>query len=192
MSECPNRMLQDGKQDATAAGEAGFTYIDVVIAIGILLTGIVALLSAMTAAVATSGRGEQQLIAKQFATSTMESIFSARDINNPNITSFAAIANDTSLGPPQGLFLSGVQPIYNSTGNDGIIGTADDGWGPDGAPGGGDDLTPVAGFSRTITIAPVSPGLISITVTISYQSGGLNFTETLTSMMANYNTQKFN
>jgi len=190
MSECPNRMLQDGKQDATAAGEAGFTYIDVVIAIGILLTGIVALLSAMTAAVATSGRGEQQLIAKQFATSTIESIFSARDINNPAITSFALIANDTAS--PPGLFLSGVQPIYNSTGNDGIIGTADDGYGPDGVLGGGDDLTPVSGFTRQIAIAPVSPGLISITVTIYYTSSGLNFQETLTSYMANYNTQKYN
>jgi len=166
--------------------EGGFSYIDVLIAIGILMTGIVALLSAMTAAVATAGRSEQQLLAKQFATSTMESIFSARDINNQNITSFAVIANDSTAG---GLFLTGVTPIYNSTGADGIIGTKDDGWGPDGVKGTADDLTAVNGFSRKIEIAPVSPGLISITVTIYYQTSGLTFSQTLTSYMANYNTQ---
>jgi type II secretory pathway pseudopilin PulG len=188
MSESPNNALADGTRHPAAAAQAGFTYVDVLIAIGILMTGIVALLSAMTAAIATSGRGQQQLIAKQYATSTMESIFSARDINNPKITSFAVIANDTTAG---GLFLTGVQPVYNSTGKDGIIGTADDGWGPDGIQGTPDDLTPVPGFTRTITIAPVSTGVISITVTITCQSMGLTFSETLTSYMANYNTQKF-
>jgi len=190
MSESTIDALNDRRAQQPTA-EAGFTYVDVLIAIGILLTGIVALLSAMTAAVVTSGRGQQQLIAKQFATSTMESIFSARDINNPNIPNFAAIANDTSLGPPRGLFLTGVQPIYNSTGRDGIIGTADDGWGPDGIQGNADDLAPAPGFSRMITITQVSPGLISITVTVYYQSSGLTFNESLTSYMANYNTQKF-
>jgi hypothetical protein len=188
MSESPNDALTDGIRDPKAGTEAGFTYVDVLIAIGILMTGIVALLSAMTAAVATSGRGQQQLMAKEYATSTMESIFSARDINNPNIRTFAAIANNTTTG---GLFLTGVQSIYNSTGADGIIGTADDGWGPDGIPGTSDDLAPVPGFSRQITITPVSPGLISITVTIYYQAMGLTFNESLTSYMANYNTQKF-
>jgi type II secretory pathway pseudopilin PulG len=185
MSECRNykETTRDGSE---GRNEGGFSYIDVLIAIGILMTGIVALLSAMTAAVATSGRGQQQLMAKQFATSTMESIFSARDINNPNITSFAVIANDTTTG---GLFLTGVTPIYDSTGADGIIGTKDDGWGPDGKKGTADDLTPVNGFSRKIEITPVSPGLISITVTIFYQSSGLTFSQSLTSYMANYNTQ---
>src|SRR5262245_41397899 len=183
MSECPIVRAQDGER-STSEHERGFTYIDVLIAIGILMTGIVALLSAMTAGIATSGRGQQQLIAKQFATSTMESIFSARDINNPNITSFAVIANT-----PGGLFLSGRQPIFNSTGADGIIGTSDDGWGPDGRQGTSDDLTPVQGFSRQIQITPISPGLIQVDVTIFYQYGGLTFSQSLTSYMANYNTQ---
>jgi hypothetical protein len=185
MNECRN--YKETSRDSSAGGnESGFSYIDVLIAIGILMTGIVALLSAMTAAVATSGRGEQQLMAKQYATSTMESIFSARDINNPNITSFAVIANDTTAG---GLFLTGVTPIYDSTGADGIIGTKDDGWGPDGTKGTADDLTAVNGFSRKIEITPVSPGLISITVTVYYQTSGLTFSQSLTSYMANYNTQ---
>jgi hypothetical protein len=185
MNECLDYKVTNS-QGSAGGNEGGFSYIDVLIAIGILMTGIVALLSAMTAAVATSGRSEQQLLAKQFATSTMESIFSARDINNPKITSFAVIANDTT---PNGLFLTGVTPIFDSTGADGIIGTADDGWGPDGKKGTADDLTPVNGLSRKIEITPVSPGLISITVTIYYQSSGLTFSQSLTSYMANYNTQ---
>src|SRR5215469_16988006 len=110
MSECLDHKMTNWESSA-GGSESGFSYIDVLIAIGILMTGIIALLSAMTAAVATSGRGQQQLMAKQFATSTMESIFSAQDINNANITSFAVIANDTTAG---GLFLTGVTPIYNS------------------------------------------------------------------------------
>lgn len=188
MSERPTTTVQDG-EGGSSINEGGFTYIDVLIAIAILMTGIVALLSAMTAALATSGRGQQQLIAKQFATSTMESIFSARDINNPNIPSFAAIANDTTVG---GLFLTGRQPIYAATGADGIIGTADDGWGPDGRQGTADDLSPINGFWRRIAITPVSPGLIQIDVTIYYTATNLTFSETLTSFMANYNTQRFN
>jgi type II secretory pathway pseudopilin PulG len=185
MSECRTATVTNG-QRAAAGSEGGFTYIDVLIAIAILMTGVVALLSAMTAAIATSSRGQQQLLAKQYATSTMESIFSARDINNPKITSFAVIANDTTAG---GIFLTGTTPIYGSTGVDGISGTADDGWGPNGAPGGGDDLTPIPGFSRSIVITPVSTGLISVTVTIFYQASGLTFSQSLTSYMANYNTQ---
>src|SRR5215467_16125690 len=185
MSECRSAIVTNSNNE-TPGTEGGFSYIDVLIAIAILMTGIVALLSAMTAGLVTSTRGEQQLTAKQFATSTMESIFSARDINNPNITSFGVIANDTTAG---GLFLTGVTPIYNSTGADGIIGTKDDGWGPDGVKGTADDLTAVNGFSRKIEIAPVSPGLISITVTIYYQTSGLTFSQSLTSYMANYNTQ---
>ena len=180
------RLTATVKNGDSPENESGFSYIDVLIAIGILMTGIVALLSAMTAAIATSGRGQQQLMAKQYATSTMESIFSARDINNPNITSFAVIRNNTTTG---GLFLTGRQPIYAATGPDGIIGTADDGWGPDGRQGTSDDLSPINGFSRQITITPVTTGLIQIDVTIYYQAGGLTFSQSLTSYMANYNTQ---
>ena len=185
MNECLDYKVTNS-QGSAGGNEGGFSYIDVLIAIGILMTGIVGLLSAMTAAVATSGRSEQQLLAKQYATSTMESIFSARDINNPKITSFDVIANDTT---PGGLFLTGVTPIYDSTGADGIIGTADDGYGLDGQKGTADDLSPVNGYSRKIEIAPVSPGLISITVTVYYQSSGLTFSQQVTSYMANYNTQ---
>src|SRR5215467_4266047 len=134
-----------GPDVSRVASEGGFSLIDIMIAISILMVGVIALLGTMTIGLVTSGRGQQQLIAKQFVTSTMESIFSARDLNNPAITSFGVIANDTT---PGGLFLTGKQPIYNSTGSDGIIGTKDDGWGPDGSKGTPDDLTAVTGMQR--------------------------------------------
>ncbi len=45
--------------------EAGFTYIDVMIAIVILMVGILALMAAMSGAVLQAKGQEQQLIAKQ-------------------------------------------------------------------------------------------------------------------------------
>ncbi|HWX40127.1 MAG TPA: hypothetical protein VN345_03160 [Blastocatellia bacterium] len=168
------------------ASEGGFSLVDIMIAISILMIGVIALLGTMTIGLVTTGRGQQQLIAKQYVTSTMESIFSARDLNNPNITSFGVIANDTTTG---GLFLSGKQPIYNSTGNDGIIGTKDDGWGSDGIKGTPDDLTSVTGMQREIKITQVETGLIQVTVTVYFQVSGFIFQESLSSYMANYNTQ---
>jgi hypothetical protein len=180
------------------SSESGFSYIDVMVAITIMLVGIIALLATMTLGLVTTGRGQQQLIAKQYLTSTMESIFSARDLNNPNIPNFAVIANDnttvtyqsgTSTVTTKGIFLSGKQPIYNATGNDGIIGTADDGWGPDGKAGTSDDLAALSGMQRQITITSVSSGVIQITVTVFFEVSGFVFQESMTSYMANYNTQ---
>jgi len=167
-------------------GESGFSLVDVLIAISVLMVGILALLSAMTVAIVGTTQSSQQATAKQFAVSTMESIFSARDINNPIITSFSVIANDTTTG---GIFLSGDQPIYNSAGCDGVIGTKDDSWGADCAQGTTDDLTAVPGFRRTIAITAVQTNVIQIVVTITYQVNGHTYSEQLTSFMGNYNTQ---
>src|SRR5215467_3368315 len=193
-----NQHTPNGAPHNDISSESGFSYIDVMMAITILLVGIVSLLATMTIGLVTTGRGQQQLVAKQYVTSTMESIFSARDLNNPNIPNFAVIANDNTTvtyGPAnsqvttKGIFLTGKQPIYNSTGNDGIIGTADDGYGPDGKSGTSDDLTAVSGMQRQITITQVSTGVIQITVTIFFQVSGFTFQESMTSYMANYNTQ---
>ena len=59
--------------------EAGFTYIDVMVAVVILLVGILALMSAITGAVFQTKGQEYQLSAKQIATSTMESIMSVKE-----------------------------------------------------------------------------------------------------------------
>jgi hypothetical protein len=197
--ECaPNESARNESDRNEFSSESGFSYIDLMVAITIMLVGIIALLATMTLGLVTTGRGQQQLIAKQYLTSSMESIFSARDLDNPNIPNFAVIANDnttvtyqsgTSTVTTKGIFLSGKQPIFNSTGNDGIIGTADDGWGPDGKAGTSDDLAALSGMQRQITITSVSSGVIQITVTVFFEVSGFVFQESMTSYMANYNTQ---
>ena len=167
--------------------QSGFTVLDVLIGTTILMTGVLALLGAMTSAVVVTSQSQQQLQAKQFCTSTMESIFSARDVG---IATFAQVANTTTTG---GIFLTGTVPIYNGTGPDGIIGTADDSYGPDGLPNTADDLKPVDQFQRQITITDISTpstanNLRKITVTIFYKYSSLTFSQTMTSYMANYNT----
>ena len=127
---------------AAATRQAGFTSVDVLIALAILLIGILALVAAVTGAVVRSRLGEQQLLAKQDVSSTLESVISVRDINNQLIGGWSAVANTSNpvLNPDGtvqrgGLFLSGEQPLYKNTngqelgfnrGKDRILGTKDD------------------------------------------------------------------
>ena len=85
-----------------------------------------------------------------------------------------------------GIFLSGLQPMYNS-GADGIFGTADDAAsgeetiqdpGPDGVFQTADDtFIPLTGYQRQITISPLYDAggnmittLRSTTITVQYQT----------------------
>src|ERR1041384_6840955 len=113
-------------------GEAGFSYIDVMVAVTILLVGIMAMLSAITGGIVMTTTSQQHLAAKQYAQSTIEAIFSARDLDE---LTFSAIGNVGDTTIPGGVFLSGDQVIYPSPGRDGIVGTADDAAGPDGTTG---------------------------------------------------------
>jgi hypothetical protein len=186
-------------QEARRGQEGGFTYIDVMMAIGVMTIGMLGLLMTMTTAMVATSQGQYEVVAKQFATSTMESIFSARDINNPNITSFAAIANQANGG----IFVNGYNPVYvlntnaagqvvPATGPDGIMGTTDDN-----QPVNSTSPTPQAYplFSRQIAITSIgtdsngNTNLIKIVVTIKYQVNNLTLTQSMTSYMANYNTQ---
>src|SRR4051812_17132179 len=62
------RMLQK-------TNESGFSYIDVMIALVILMVGILASAAALTANLVRSFETEKQVVAKQIALSTIESIF---------------------------------------------------------------------------------------------------------------------
>lgn len=174
--------------------ESGFSYIDVMIAITILLVGIMSLVGAMTSAVVMTTKSQDMLAAKQYASSTVEAIFSARDI--PNLLGWDAIGNATNPATPRGVFPSGEEDIWPTAGRDGIVGTTDDSAGPDGIKGNTDDGTPVPGYKRLITITdlpdPDRPNaainLRRIDVTITFAAGGKPHTETFTSYAANYRT----
>lgn len=177
--------------------EAGFSYIDVMCAIVILLVGILALLSAISGAVFQSKAQEQQLNAKQISSSTMESIMSVKETDRRDILvrfGWTRVGNIGSnldgLGNPQGIFLNGFQPVLTNAGPDQVIGTADDN-GP-----------VVAGYQRRIVITDqcdadrpsancVPPGTFpvrirSVQVTITYFVGAIQRQEVLTTVLTNY------
>lgn len=176
--------------------QTGFSYVDVMIAVTVLMVGVMAMLSAITSGMVMTTTSQQQLAAKQYALSTVEAIFSARDVN-PDVLGWDAIGNIGDATIPGGVFSSGDGPFYSTAGPDGIIGTADDSAGPDGVVGNSDDSSPVDGFSREIVITnipdPDRPGaaisLRQLDVTVSYKLGNAQLRQTMTSYAANYRTQ---
>ena len=180
-----------------ATSETGFSYIDVMIAIVILLVGILALLSAISGAVFQSKGQEQQLNAKQIAASTMESIMSVKETDQqviPVRLGWNAVGNLGSnlnaLGVPQGIFLNGFQPVRINAGPDQVIGTSDD------------NGSVIQGFQRRIIITDQCdadrpsancepPGTFpvrirSVQVIITYFVGSIQRQENLTTVLTDY------
>lgn len=128
--------------------QAGFSYIDVMIAIVILMVGILALLSAISASILLSKGQENQLQAKQIVTSTMESIMSVKESSDYHL-GWYSIGNVGSnpwplpTSAPAGIFVVGFQSVTENPGHDQIWGTADDS-GP-----------VIDGFRRQVTITDV-------------------------------------
>lgn len=172
--------------------EAGFSYIDVMIAIVILMVGILALLSGMSGAVLQTKGQEQQLAAKQITTSTMESIMSVKE-TDPDRMGWPAVGNIGSNpinGVNQGIFSVGFQPVKTDAGADEVIGTADD------------TGSTISGLRRQILITDVcdldrpsyncpTPGTAAVRVrkvqvTVTYYVGALQRQEQLTTVMTDY------
>ncbi len=175
--------------------EAGFSYIDVIIAIVILTVGILALLAALSGSMLQAKGHEQQLLAKQIATSTMESIMAAKE-TDPIRLGWNSIGNvgsnpDPATGVNQGIFVTGLQPVRVDAGSDEVIGTADD----------TGEIVPQ--LQRRVVITDVcdpdrpSPAICSpagtapvrirsVQVTITYHVGGLQRQEILTTVLTDY------
>lgn len=184
--------------------EAGFSYIDVMIALLILMIGLLGAVEALTANLLRSFEAEKQVVAKQIALSTIESIFSARDIAKTGAlegwNSIGNVGNNQVQGVPKGIFLNGWQPIREDLGWDGVAGTADDGCaatGPCQVSGRPDNTSAVVkGYERRIIITdlqdperPSPPHAISlrrIDVTIRYQLNQLTREQTVSTIITNY------
>ena len=187
-------------------GERGFTLIEVVISMAILTVGLVSLLSVFGLALAATQTSQQDLIAKQLANESYESIVTARNTSQIN---FDQIQNVGSTNCPItgastcGIFLVGAQPIDNA-GADGIYGTADDAAageqalqdpGPDGIFQTADDtFIPLTNFQRTIVISPLYDtnnnliqALRSVTISVQYSTPQVKQkTYTLSSYISEY------
>lgn len=176
--------------------EAGFSYIDVMIAVVILLVGILALLSAVTGAVLQTYGQEKQMMAKQIATSAMESIMAVKE-TDPVRLGWSRVGNvgtNPVSGINMGIFQIGFQTVRPDAGTDGIIGTADDAG------------TPTPGYQRRVVItdqcdpdrpssnctpAGTHPVMIrSVQVTVSYYVGLIERQENVTTLLTNYEIEE--
>ena len=153
----------------------------------VLTVGMVSLLGVFGLAMAATETSQQDMIAKQLANESYESIVTASnstqiswdDINNVG-SSNCPVTGASSCG----IFLTGTQPI-NNAGVDGIYGTADDASaggqtlqdpGPDGVFLTVDDtFIPLTNYQRSIVISPLYDAnsnlitnLRSVTITMQY------------------------
>ena len=165
----------------TSKTQRGFSLVEVMISMVILVIGLVSMLGVFGIAMAATQTSQENSTAKQLANEAIETLLTARE--TANIT-WDQIQN-TGAG---GIFLSGFLPV-DCPGVDGIIGTADDAAcgpqimeqpGPSGVYAGTcppDVCTPMTNFTRQILISPVFPpgggpvpiaSLRAVTITIQY------------------------
>jgi Tfp pilus assembly protein PilV len=163
----------------TNKNEEGFSYIDLMIAIVIMMVGILALTGAIAVNLMRSYETDSQLLAKQYSLSTIESIFAAREISAPgSIEGWDSIGNvgqnPGTDGQPKGIFLSGFCPIRSDEGWDGVAGTADDACATGTACASvghtSNTSAELKGFLRKVEIinVPSQPGKRRIDVTVRY------------------------
>jgi type II secretory pathway pseudopilin PulG len=155
---------------------SGFTLIETMVAIVVLMVGVLGLAGMLAAALAYMQGSQDAFIAQQKAEEAVEAIYTA---TYDNTIGFAQVAN-TSANPP-GIFLTGPQPLLQPAPN-GLLGTlAGSGEppayilqpGPDGILGTADDVQyPLSQFARTITITSIEPNLQQVDVRIDYTSAG--------------------
>ena len=163
--------------------QQGFTLIECMISMVILVIGLLSLLGVFGIAMASTQASQEGATAKLLADEAMEGILTARETAN---IGWAQIDNTGSGG----IFLPGFLPI-DCAGIDGIIGTADDAAcgpqtlelpGPNGIfanncpAAGADTCLPLTNFQRQILISPVFPAgggpasttLRAVTITVQY------------------------
>jgi prepilin-type N-terminal cleavage/methylation domain-containing protein len=181
-----------GSDRVREKAERGFSLLEVVISMAVLTVGMVSLLGVFGLAMASTQTSQQDMIAKQLANESYESIITAR--NTAQLT-WDDIQNVGSGNCPItgtatcGIFLNG------NAGADGIYGTADDAAsgeqtlqdpGADGIYQTADDiLIPLTGYQRSILFSSVTDGsgnvvasVREVTITVQYATSQANLPKT--------------
>ena len=190
-------------QQAERRSDKGFTLMETMIAMTILIVGVLALAMMLGTGLQYMNVSQGDYIAQQKASEAVESIFTARDQGQ---ATWSTICNVSSSICSAGIFAVGAQPLCDP-GADGIVGTADDFNGSVCAGNADAILTPNSGgnfnpptrlaltnFTRTIVVSNatdnsgnVIANLREIQVTITYTNGNFkNRTYTLTTYISNF------
>ncbi len=174
----------------------GFTLIEVIVAIAVLLVGLLSLVGVFAVGVRRVGASSNQLIAREKAREAVESVHAARDTGRLSWGNIRNVADG-------GIFLNG-QHSLRQAGNDGIVNTSDDSSAPmesikkpgvDGILGNADDeILELNEFTREVKITPLNfpstatlnPNLRQITVEVRYRVDDIWRTYTLTTYVSSF------
>jgi hypothetical protein len=139
---------------------------------------------------------ENQAVAKQLATSALESIFSARDIAKvggiEGWDSIGNVGSNVVNGTPKGVFMTGWRPVRAKSGADGVTGTVDDACNAPGICAGDANNPLLSKFERQITVTDISDSNFSsikkrrITVAVRYKLQNIYLQESISSIIADY------
>lgn len=175
--------------------EAGFSLIETIIALVILLVGVLGAMQAVTFGVISMHESEKRVYAKQVIRSTVETVFSYRDMvafDPQRGLTYNWDSIQTQNVSSAGMFLAGWQPIRENPGNDGIFGTGDDACAAGSActVGGYTNTSPVVqGYERQIEVVDLPEnGIVRkrrVTVRVRYWVGNLPREEVQSTIVAN-------
>jgi len=176
--------------------ETGFSLIETVIALVILMIGILGTISALSFSIFSVQDSEKRTMSKEIARSTLETIFSVRDLlafdDVPGGASYTWASIQVLSGTNGGIFLDGWKPVRESPGADGIFGTADDvcAVGISCVVNGTTNSSAViSGYERKIEIFDITENGVTrkrrITVRVRYFVGSLLREETESTILAN-------
>jgi prepilin-type N-terminal cleavage/methylation domain-containing protein len=200
---------------AESPDERGFSLIEVVIAMSILVVGLLGLAQVFYLGMVNASTSSAQLIAREKAREAIESVHTARDtrtiawsaIRNaaaPTCTPIVAAGAQPAVAftaAGGGVFLNGEQPL-RQPGADGLVNTADDAAaGPEELPGANGRFDPgppviprtaanddiaITDFWREIIICDVNPDLRQIQVSVRYRVGAQERRYTLMTYISSF------
>lgn len=110
--------------------ELGFSLVETIIALLILMIGVLSALSALSFSILSVQDSEKRSQAKEIARSSMETIFSLRDLLSFDTADGTSDFNWETIQiktlTNKGIFIEDWNPVREDPGADGIFGTADD------------------------------------------------------------------